>query len=134
MQTLRENVITDGSVSDPHMHAALHLSQELREAHLCNVFVQRGAAKTTSVKRDHSKRSQKSAIPVEPDLFPGIAVEIGSGKEIDTSRRIGHEICEHLLASLRKQIADEAGLEHTRSSNGSFASKGGVHQEQLSLI
>ena len=71
--------------SDSHMAAAMHLSEALREAHLCKLYA--------------SKVSKRS----EPDLF-GERPYAGQPKQ---SRHAGYEICEHLLASLRQQVVDE---------------------------
>ena len=89
--------------SDPHMLAAIHLAEELREAYACKVY----ASKSRASKSHAGKKAYRSpGLSItesvqEQDLFGPY------GLSIDRTRQTGHEICEHLLASLRKQVQEE---------------------------
>ncbi len=80
---------------DEHMQAAIRLSDDLREAYLCSAYVRRG-------KETPSQRP----IFTHSELRQAELIEVGPTKSIQ-SKPVGHAICEHLLASLRKQIALE---------------------------
>ena len=93
---------------DPHMLAAIQLSQALREAHRSQLFAKKQRAKQVKrLKQDSQAKARKSH--ANADLFGH-----QSGQRVveqSQSRRAGHQICEHLLASLRKQVAQESGFD-----------------------
>ena len=90
---------------DLHMLAAMHLSEELREAHNCKQFLERQLFEKSAsqpVNRAETNRPHER----ELDLFSVVDRTKERG-----DKHTGHVICEHLLASLRKQVAEQSAGE-----------------------
>ena len=134
---------------DPHMQAAMHLSKELREAHISRQFLKRQLLKRQLLEKNASQPLNKPQANMpksrELDLF-----SVVERKRTKSDKHTGHVICEHLLASLRKQVAEQSCLDSCNNSqdvkdiyrlatmqnlaSGNLKTKVEQAQEQLSLI
>ena len=146
---------------DSHMRAAMTLSDALREAHTCQLYVKRHLAKMPATRLEarsaqnadlfdmtlsESADETAHAREQEPGRYKIQAekqdqAEIGQIRHIScrsegspASQRVGHEICEHILASLREQIAQEGEQSLKPISASEKSSIEMSMPEQLALI
>ena len=124
---------------DDHMQAAIRLSDELREAYLCAHYVESRAARPVVKGQAARRAGLASKGKVQGAIKQPELIELGL-IESHGSKPVAHAICEHLLASLRGQVAVEASTNrsaqpHLKLTNKvKVKAKAGVRSVQLSLL